>query len=189
MTLPLSYSRDAPRSLASLRDFACGLPPFASLRVTPANRLNLEGCDSTTELLPLTLRGPSLRFGISPAGSPHSLRSGSRPQSGSTWKAVTLPLSYSRPNRPSKTSAVPTGLESLLWSYPALRLRLRAGLNYSALAGLELRCASVVRKPDSIRKLRQDRCPTCLPDVYRARDPSSGSRSRCGWQTSRGLPR
>jgi hypothetical protein len=88
--------------------FASG-SPFVKLRVTPAKRLNLEretgiepatnsleGCDSTTELLPpfnlRAFRGPSLPLRISAAGS----RSAHACFNASTWKAVTLPLSYSR---------------------------------------------------------------------------------------------
>jgi hypothetical protein len=71
-------------------------PPPQSLEretgIEPATN-SLEGCDSTTELLPLPCLPRSLAsLGISPAGS----RFAHRPHNGSTWKAVTLPLSYSR---------------------------------------------------------------------------------------------
>ena len=53
VTLPLSYSRPClhknfDQVLRFAQDLACGLP----LRSRPQSRLDLEGCDSTTELLP-----------------------------------------------------------------------------------------------------------------------------------------
>ena len=54
MTLPLSYSRPLSLLPPALRsfDFAQNLASRLPLRSTPAYRLDLEGCDSTTELLP-----------------------------------------------------------------------------------------------------------------------------------------
>ena len=70
---------------------------------------------------------PHLRYGISPAGSRYAhahkaaqLWSGRRESNPrpTAWKAVTLPLSYSRLN--SRPRAVPTGLDSNFRSYPGL---------------------------------------------------------------------
>src|ERR1700694_4247574 len=71
--------------------------------IEPATN-SLEGCDSTTELLPLlpllltTLR--SLDFARDLGGRLKRL------PNASTWKAVTLPLSYSRPKTSCQPSAV-----------------------------------------------------------------------------------
>src|SRR5207253_3829116 len=71
--------------------------------IEPATN-SLEGCDSTTELLPPFVplshihRGPSLGqdFGARLKRRAHA----------STWKAVTLPLSYSRRRKSRQHSAV-----------------------------------------------------------------------------------
>src|SRR5205809_938416 len=68
--------------------------------IEPATN-SLEGCDSTTELLPLSYsRSNCPAFSISEVlGCAQDLGGGlKRPPIASTWKAVTLPLSYSRPH-------------------------------------------------------------------------------------------
>jgi hypothetical protein len=65
--------------------------------IEPATN-SLEGCDSTTELLPLHSASPSstLRSLDFARDLASRLPLRSRLLNGSTWKAVTLPLSYSR---------------------------------------------------------------------------------------------
>jgi len=60
VTLPLSYSRlnQAAQEVPRLRS------GFRRRAQTPANRLNLEGCDSTTELLPPNKQIPSFHSGF-----------------------------------------------------------------------------------------------------------------------------
>src|ERR1700681_1491282 len=92
--------------------------------IEPATN-SLEGCDSTTELLPLlpllltTLR--SLDFARDLGGRLKRL------PNASTWKAVTLPLSYSRETQLSalsrQLSVKPQRLKSLFSRLLAARLK------------------------------------------------------------------
>ncbi len=101
VTLPLSYSRQtqAAQEVPRLRS------GFRRRAQTPASRLNLEGCDSTTELLP-----PLLCFQIPRVARDFAcgLPLRSRPQTGSSYSRLTLRRPYGTSpffSRPTQHSA------------------------------------------------------------------------------------